>query len=198
MSNPLTPYHYSLTQEARSSIKPHRPAVIWFTGLSGSGKSTMANAVEVELHRRFRAHTYTLDGDNIRTGLNRGLGFSPEDRAENIRRIGEVAGLFVDAGLIVLTAFVSPYQADREGVRARLPEGAFFEVYVACPLSVCEARDPKGLYARAREGRLSDLTGVQSPYEEPLNPELVLLTDQWPVEECVARVIDLMQQRGIL
>ncbi len=198
MTDALTPFQYSLTREARSSIKTHRPAVIWFTGLPGSGKSTLANAVEVELHRRFRAHTYTLDGDNIRGGLNRGLGFSPEDRAENIRRIGEVARLFVDAGLIVLTAFVSPFRADRDGVRARLPEGTFFEVYVACPLAVCEQRDPKGLYARARQGLVSDLTGVQSPYEEPLNPDLTLPTDRWSQEECVNRVIVMLQERGIL
>ena len=198
MNDALTPYHYSLTREDRSSIKSHRPAVIWFTGLSGSGKSTVANAVEVELHNRFQAHTYTLDGDNVRTGLNRGLGFSPEDRAENIRRIGEVARLFVDAGLIVLTAFVSPYRADRDGVRARLPERTFFEVHVACPLSVCEARDPKGLYARARQGLVADLTGVQAPYEEPLNPELMLLTDQWSLEKCDDRVIHMLQQKGIL
>lgn len=198
MTDALTPFQYSLTREARSSIKPHRPAVIWFTGLPGSGKSTLANAVEVELHRRFHAHTYTLDGDNVRGGLNRGLGFSPEDRAENIRRIGEVARLFVDAGLIVLTAFVSPYRADRDGVRARLPEGVFFEVYVNCPLVVCEQRDPKGLYARARQGLVSDLTGPQAPYEEPHNPELTLLTDQWSQEACVARVIEMLQERGIL
>lgn len=198
MTDALTPFQYSLTCKDRSSIKPHRPAVIWFTGLPGSGKSTLANAVEIALHRRFRAHTYTLDGDNIRSGLNRGLGFSPEDRAENIRRIGEVARLFVDAGLIVLTAFVSPYRADRDSVRARLPEGVFFEVYVACPLEVCQQRDPKGLYARARQGLISDLTGVQSPYEEPLNPELVLRTDQWSQEDCVARVIGMLQERGIL
>jgi adenylylsulfate kinase len=198
MTGALTPFQYFLTREARSSIKPHRPAVLWFTGLPGSGKSTLANAVEVELHRRFQAHTYILDGDNLRGGLNRDLGFSPEDRAENIRRIGEVANLFVDAGLIVLTAFVSPYRADRDGVRARLPENTFFEVYVACPLAVCEARDPKGLYARARQGLIPDMTGVQSPYEEPLQPELALQTDRWPLEACVARVIGMLKERGIL
>jgi adenylylsulfate kinase len=146
------------------------------------------------LNRRFKAHTYLLDGDNIRTGFNRDLGFSDQDRVENIRRIGEVAKLFVDAGLIVLTAFISPFRADRDSVRAKLPHNAFFEIFVDCPLEVCESRDPKGLYSRARQGLIPDFTGIASPYEEPLQPDIVLPTGRWTVEKCTARVIALLQR----
>ncbi len=194
----IQPHPHQVSRQDRSEIKGHRPAVLWFTGLSGSGKSTIANAVEQELNRAFCAHTYLLDGDNIRTGLNRGLGFSPADREENIRRIGEVAKLFVDAGLIVLTAFISPYRADRERVRALLPKGEFIEIYVRCPLDVCEQRDPKGLYRKARAGQIPEFTGISSPYEEPLQPELILDSGAYHVSDCAVQVIAYLQSQRII
>ncbi len=197
MPDYIQPHPHQVTRGDRGAIKGHRPCVLWFTGLSGSGKSTIANAVEQQLNARFRAHTYLLDGDNVRTGLNRGLGFSPADREENIRRIGEVAKLFVDAGLIVLTAFISPYRADRDRVRALLP-GDFIEVYVRCPLDTCEQRDPKGLYRKARAGEIPEFTGISSPYEEPLQPELTLDSGVFGVSDCAAQVIAYLQSCGIL
>ena len=194
----LSPHLHSVTAEQRTRIKPHRPACIWFTGLSGSGKSTLANALEMRLNGDFHAHTYLLDGDNIRSGLNRDLGFSLADRAENIRRLGEVARLFVDAGLIVLTAFISPLRDDRQRARQILPAGTFIEIFVDCPLEVCERRDPKGLYRKARSGELPDFTGVSSPYEPPLNPEVTVHTGQESVAGCVQHLIDTLQQRNIL
>jgi adenylyl-sulfate kinase len=194
----IHPHQHSLSHAERVAIKPHRPACLWFTGLSGSGKSTIANAVEVRLNHEFRAHTYLLDGDNIRTGLNRGLGFSLEDRVENIRRIGEVAKLFVDAGLIVLTAFISPLRADRERVRQLLPPGVFVEIYVACPLEVCETRDPKGLYARARRGEIPEFTGITSPYEPPEKPELTLHSGTDPMDMCVEQVIAYLRKQATI
>ncbi len=194
----IQPHPHQVSSQDRSAIKGHLPAVLWFTGLSGSGKSTIANAVEQELNRAYHAHTYLLDGDNIRAGLNRGLGFSPADREENIRRIGEVSKLFVDAGLIVLTAFISPYRADRERVRALLPEGKFIEVYVRCPLDVCEQRDPKGLYRKARAGQIPEFTGISSPYEEPLQPALTLDSGASGVSDCAVQVIAYLKSRGIL
>lgn len=172
---------------ARAANLGHGSRTVWFTGLSGSGKSTLAFAVEEALIERGVA-AYVLDGDNIRFGLNRDLGFAPEDRTENIRRIGEVCRLFQDAGLVVLTAFVSPYAADRDAVRALHPEGAFTEVFVDTPLEVCEARDVKGLYAKARAGEISDFTGISAPYEAPLSPEVVVDTSS-PLDDCVAQVI---------
>jgi len=173
---------------ARVQRNGHHAAILWFTGLSGSGKSTLARSVEKALFLR-RCHTYILDGDNIRFGLNRDLGFSPADRTENIRRIGEVANLMMDAGSICLTAFISPYRADRQGSREIAPEGAFIEVYTKCSLDECERRDPKGLYKKARAGEISEFTGISAPYEEPLNAEMVLETDKYSVEECVEQVI---------
>ncbi len=170
----------------------HGGRTVWFTGLSGSGKSTLAFAVEQELHRR-RAASYVLDGDNIRFGLNRDLGFSPEDRTENIRRIGEVCRLFHDAGLIALTAFVSPYRADRDAVRALHSPGQFFEVFVDTPLEVCEQRDVKGLYAKARAGEIPDFTGISAPYEPPLEPELQIDTSR-PLAECVELIVATLLQ----
>ena len=175
---------------ARAANLGHRSRTVWFTGLSGSGKSTLAFAVEKALIARGVA-AYVLDGDNIRFGLNRDLGFAPEDRTENIRRIGEVCRLFQDAGMIVLTAFVSPYTADRDAVRALHPEGAFVEVFVDTPLEVCEARDVKGLYAKARAGEIPEFTGISAPYEPPPSPEIRVDTTK-PLDDCVAEVIALL------
>lgn len=185
----------SVTKEERRRMNGHQSSVIWFTGLSGSGKSTLANALDRRLYD-LGIRSYVLDGDNIRHGLNRGLGFSPEDRRENIRRIGEVAKLFVDSGIFALTAFISPYREDRERVRALLEPGEFLEVYVKCPLTECERRDPKGLYRKARRGEISGFTGIHSPYEEPLRPDLVLETDRLTVDASVDRVIRLLRDRG--
>ena len=182
---------------ARILRNGHKAAILWFTGLSGSGKSTLAMSVEKELFQR-RCHTYILDGDNIRFGLNRDLGFSPEDRTENIRRIGEVANLLMDAGSICLTAFISPYRADRQGSRETAPEGAFIEVFTKCSLQECERRDPKGLYKKARAGEISEFTGISAPYEEPLNAEIVLETDKNSIEECVQQVVAYLFENGFM
>jgi len=182
----------------RARLNGHRPAVLWFTGLSGSGKSTLANAAEMVLHQRYAAHTFLLDGDLVRAGLNKGLGFTPEARAENIRRIGEVARLFYEAGLVTLAAFISPFRADRDKVRALFPPGGFFEIYVRCPLEVCEQRDPKRLYQRARAGEVPTFTGIDSPYEPPLQPELILDTATTSLELCVQQVVALLEQAVLL
>jgi adenylyl-sulfate kinase len=194
----IYPNPHLLHATDRSAIKGHQPAVIWLTGLSGSGKSTLANALEKRLLEAFRAHTYLIDGDLLRAGLNQDLGFSLADRAENIRRAGEVACLFFDAGLIVITALISPLRAERDAIRTRLPGGAFVEVYLDCPLEVCEERDPKGLYRRARAGLLLDFTGISSPFEAPLTPELQLNTGIIPVDVCVQRIIDALLRGRIL
>lgn len=170
-----------------------RGRLVWFTGLSGSGKSTVAIEVERLLMESGRA-TYLLDGDNLRFGLNKDLGFSDEDRRENIRRIAEVGKLFVDAGLIVLAAFISPFRADRDGIRTMLDDGQFLEISITTPLAVCEERDVKGLYARARAGEISDFTGISSPYENPLNPELALDTSTMTIQEAARRVLRLLQE----
>lgn len=192
MDTPIYPYPTSITNIERRKIKGHKAAVLWFTGLSGSGKSTLANRVEQILCLEFNSHTYLLDGDIIRDGLNRDLSFSEKDRTENIRRIGEVCRLFTDAGLIILTAFISPFRKDRDEVRNKLPEGEFFEIFVDCPLSVCEQRDPKGLYKRTRSGQIVEFTGITSPYEEPLNPELTLETAAVDLETCARRIVDML------
>ena len=194
----ITPYSVTVDQNARRATKGHLPAVLWFTGLSGSGKSTVANVVEKELVERYCAHTYLLDGDNIRNGLNADLGFSLPDRSENIRRVGEVARLMVDAGLIVLTAFISPLRADRDLCRDLIGKNIFLEIYVDCPLEECVARDPKGLYAKARAGEILEFTGVSSPYEAPNHPDLVLKTAQQTVAACTRKAIALLVERGIL
>lgn len=188
---------HHVTKEERARIKKQKPCILWFTGLSGSGKSTIANAVEAKLNT-MQKHTYLLDGDNIRMGLNKGLGFSEEDRIENIRRIGEVARLFVDAGVIVLTAFISPFQKERDRVRALVNEGEFIEVFIDTPLTVCESRDPKGLYQKAIEGKISDFTGISSPYEAPIYPEIHIKTDQMSVEECTETIIHYLEKKGYL
>ncbi|WP_051556641.1 adenylyl-sulfate kinase [Alkalihalobacterium bogoriense] len=175
----------------------HKSAVLWFTGLSGAGKSTLANAVEHKLFER-NVHSYVLDGDNVRHGLNKGLGFSDEDRKENIRRIGEVAKLFVDAGVITCTAFISPFREDRDNVRAILEDGEFIEVYVKCALETCEQRDPKGLYKKARAGEIPEFTGISSPYEEPHKPELIVETDKVSIEEAAEQVLLYLKSKAII
>lgn len=187
----------SLSKEARRKQNGHHSFVIWFTGLSGSGKSTVANAVATRLYEN-GIRNYVLDGDNIRHGLNKDLGFTEEDRKENIRRIGEVSKLFVDGAQVVLTAFISPFQADRQVVRDLLEEDEFVEVYVKCPIEECEKRDPKGLYVKARQGIISDFTGITSPYEEPENPELVVETNLYSVDECVDQVIAYLKSRQFI
>ncbi|MFQ3595288.1 MAG: sulfate adenylyltransferase subunit CysN [Sphingomonadaceae bacterium] len=180
-----------ISREARASLKNQKPAVLWFTGLSGSGKSTIANLVEKKLHRMNR-HTFLLDGDNVRHGLNRDLGFTEADRIENIRRVGEVARLMADAGLIVITAFISPFRAERAMVRQMLPEGEFLEIFIDTPLEVAEARDVKGLYAKARAGMLKNFTGIDSPYEAPENPEIHIDTTAMSAEEAATRIVDTL------
>ena len=187
----------SVDREARSRQRGHRSVILWFTGLSGSGKSTLANAVNAVLFERGLA-TYVLDGDNIRHGLCKDLGFSDADREENIRRIGEVAKLFVDAGVITLTAFVSPFRADRDKARDLVAHGDFIEVYCAADLAVCEDRDPKGLYAKARAGVIKEFTGISSPYEAPEAPELQVDTGSQSIEESVASVLSLLEEKGVL
>jgi len=162
-----------ISNEDREKLNNHKGVCIWFTGLSGSGKSTLANELEFQLHKK-GIHTYLLDGDNVRHGLNKNLDFSDEGRKENIRRIGEVAKLFVDAGLIVITAFISPFKIDREQVRNKMDKGKFIEIFVDCDLETCELRDPKGLYKKAREGKIKDFTGINSPFEKSENPELII------------------------
>ncbi|MFK3937734.1 adenylyl-sulfate kinase [Alkalihalobacillus sp. NPDC078783] len=186
-----------VTKEKRQALKGHKSAVIWFTGLSGAGKSTIANALEQRLIQE-KKHSYLLDGDNIRLGLNKGLGFSDEDRKENIRRIGEVAKLFVDAGVLVSTAFISPFKEDRQAVRSLLGEGEFIEVFVRCSLEECEKRDPKGLYKKAREGVIPEFTGISSPYEEPSHPELILDSDKEAVEDLVEKVIEYLKSSDLI
>ncbi len=187
----------SVTKERRYEVTGHKACILWFTGLSGSGKSTLANAVEESLHREGRL-TYLLDGDNIRHGLNRDLGFSTEDRMENIRRIGEVARLFCDAGLIVLTSFISPFQKDRDQVRSLVGRGEFVEIFVKCSLDTCEKRDPKGMYKKARAGEIREFTGIDSPYEEPENPEIVINTEEQTVEDSLDKIITYLKERGII
>lgn len=196
-SSNLTWHEATITKTDRHSQNGHGSCVLWFTGLSGSGKSTIANAVSYELFRQGISE-YVLDGDNIRHGLNKDLGFSDEDRTENIRRIGEVAKLFVDSGKIVTTAFISPFRSDRDQVRALFNDGEFIEVFVDCPLEECEKRDPKQLYVKARKGEIKDFTGIHSPYEAPNNPELTIKSAQITVEEAVASIINLLQKKNII
>lgn len=192
----ITWHQGDITREDRERAHGHQGAVIWFTGLSASGKSTLAHALENALFER-GCKTYVLDGDNIRHGLNKDLGFSPEDREENIRRIGEVAKLFADAGLIVLTAFISPYRQDREKAR-KLNSKNFIEVYVKCNIDICEQRDPKGLYKKAKAGEIPEFTGITAPYEEPENPEIVIDTGNCTVEQAVNFLLTYLTQQGII
>jgi adenylylsulfate kinase len=196
-ASPNTVWHQAtVTRAHREAQNGHRGAIIWFTGLSGAGKSTLAHAVEDALHHR-GYRTFVLDGDNVRHGLCSDLGFTQEARAENIRRVGECAKLFVEAGLIVLTAFISPYRADRERVRGMAGHGDFVEIYCDSSVEVCESRDVKGLYRKARTGQIAEFTGVSSPYEVPENPDLVVPTDTAELDECVQQVLNLLSQRGI-
>lgn len=190
-------HEHTVSKADRARLKGQKPCILWFTGLSGSGKSTVANAVEARLIEEGK-HTYLLDGDNIRSGLNKGLGFSDEDRIENLRRIGEVAKLFVDAGTIVLTAFISPFRSERQRVRDLVEEGEFIEVFVDTPLEVCESRDPKGLYKKARAGEIPDFTGIDSPYEAPEAPEIHIRNDGISIEEAAQQVVDYLKKKGYL
>ncbi|MFZ5476271.1 MAG: adenylyl-sulfate kinase [Myxococcota bacterium] len=186
-----------VTPEEREQVVGQKGAVIWLTGLSASGKSTIARRAEQILLERGHV-CYVLDGDNIRFGLNKDLGFSPADRTENIRRIGEVAKLFADACVVTLTAFISPYRADRDKVRAIMPPGQFIECYVNAPIEVCEQRDPKGLYKKARAGQIPEFTGISAPYEEPLTPELTLLTGELSVDEAALAILRHLEEKGYL
>lgn len=215
MSNPIVVWHEQAVKRTdRERLNGHRGCVVWFTGLSGCGKSTVANVVDRKLYER-GVRSYVLDGDNVRHGLNAtpqmlagrygeefgkrfGLGFGQADREENIRRVGAVAGLLCDAGLVTLTAFVSPYRADRDAVRASLPAGDFIEAFVDAPLEVCEARDPKGLYRKARAGEIKDFTGINAPYEPPAAPELVLQSAVSTPEELAEQVLRFLHARGVI
>lgn len=196
-STNITWHDQGVTQDEIEKLNGHKACTLWFTGLSGSGKSTLANAVAGALHE-MGCRTFVLDGDNIRFGLNKNLGFSPEDRTENIRRIGEVAKLFTSAGVINLTAFISPYKADREEARKVAQEGRYFEIYVQADLDICEERDPKGLYKKARAGEIKEFTGISAPYEAPDAPELTVDTGKADLHACVAQVIDMLKGKGIL
>lgn len=193
----ITWHDATISKQDRRSQNGHGSCVLWFTGLSGSGKSTIANAVSNELFLQ-GINEYVLDGDNIRHGLNKDLGFSEYDRTENIRRIGEVAKLFVDSGKIVTTAFISPFKSDREGVRSLFEEGEFLEIFIDCPIEECERRDPKQLYAKARSGQIKDFTGIDSPYEAPDAPELTIRSDQLTVEESVEAIFNFLKGKGVI
>ncbi|KUP33958.1 adenylyl-sulfate kinase [Bacillus halotolerans] len=196
--NPNIVWHPAVIQKSdRQSLNGHKSCALWFTGLSGSGKSVLANAVDEKLYH-MGIRSYVLDGDNIRHGLNRDLGFRTEDRIENIRRIGEVAKLFVDSGQMILTAFISPFREDRDMVRALFPDGEFLEIYVKCPLQVCEQRDPKGLYKKARNGDIKHFTGIDSPYEAPLSADLIIESDQTSIADGADLIIKELQHKGII
>jgi adenylyl-sulfate kinase len=190
-------HEHQINKGARANQKRQNPCILWFTGLSASGKSTISNALEKKLFEMGH-HTYLLDGDNVRHGLNKDLGFTNEDRVENIRRIGEMAKLFVDAGLIVLSAFISPFRADRKMVRDLVEEGEFIEIHMSTPLSVCEQRDPKGLYKKARQGEIKNFTGIDSSYEAPENPEITLNTAECDIAACADKVITYLKQHHII
>ena len=190
-------HEHRVSRESKEKTNNHKSRVLWFTGLSGSGKSTVANATEKVLHD-MGLQTYILDGDNVRMGLNKDLGFSPEDRTENIRRITEVAKLFADSGSLVLTAFISPYRNDRDQARDVIGTEDFIEIFVSADLSVCESRDPKGLYKKARAGKIKGFTGIDAPYEEPISPELTIHTDKNNIEECAQIVVDYLINNNII
>jgi len=197
IDNNIVWHEHKLTADKRASLKNQKPLLLWFTGLSGSGKSTIANALELELYN-LKKHTYLLDGDNIRLGLNSGLTFSDADRVENIRRIGEVGKLFVDAGVITLCAFISPFRSDREMVSQLFAKDTFVEIFVDTPLEVCEQRDTKGLYAKARKKEIVNFTGIDSPYEPPLSPSIHLKTEKETVEQSVYEIMEFLEKKGYL
>jgi len=190
-------HHATVTRSRREAQNGHKGAVIWFTGLSGSGKSTLAHTVEEKLHQ-MGCRTFVFDGDNVRHGLCGDLGFSPEDRRENIRRIGEMTKLFLDAGIIAMTAFISPYRADRERVRTIVGPSDFIEIHCDCPIDVCEQRDVKGMYKKARQGLIKNFTGISAPYEMPAAPDLRLQTGSETLDECADRVLALLSDRGVI
>lgn len=193
MSKNIVRHEHHISQQQRATLKQQKPCILWLTGLSGSGKSSVANAVE-NLLFNMNKHTYLLDGDNVRQGLNKGLGFSETDRIENIRRVGEVANLFCDAGLVVITAFISPFDNDRKMVRNMAKQGQFVEVFIDAPLSICEQRDPKGLYKKARAGEIKDFTGIDSPYEAPANPELHIVNDGITIDQAASQVVEYLKK----
>lgn len=197
MDDNIVWHQHRVTRAERAAIKKQKPCLLWFTGLSGSGKSTIANALDTALFER-GYHTFLLDGDNVRHGLCKDLGFSEPDRVENIRRIGEVCKLFSDAGMIVMSAFISPFASDRRLVRNLLPAGEFIEVFMGTPLATCEERDPKGLYEKAREGVIKEFTGIDSPYEVPARAELRLDTSVMSVDACVEQLLAYLVERGLI
>ena len=194
MSKNIVQHNYQITKEDRIAINGHKSMLLWFTGLSGSGKSTIANALEKALNSK-GISTYTLDGDNIRSGLNKDLTFAPEDRTENIRRIAEVAKLFIDAGIVVLGAFVSPYRKDRKDIENIVHPDNFIEIFVNTSIEECERRDVKGLYKKARAGEIKNMTGISAPYEAPINPHLEIKTESESIEDAVARILLFLKDR---
>ncbi len=196
-STNITWHHPLITKKDRWDLNKHKSVLIWITGLSASGKSTIAHELEYRLFQR-KVRSYVLDGDNVRHGLNKNLGFSPEDRCENIRRIGEASKLFVDAGIVAITAFISPYCNDRDLVRKLFDDGGFVEVYLKCSVDVCEFRDPKGLYTKARKGEIKNFTGISAPYEPPEDPEIVLETDKLSIDESVDKILAYLNARGVV
>ncbi|MGJ8548662.1 adenylyl-sulfate kinase [Winogradskyella wichelsiae] len=194
MSHNTVIHQYKVTKADREQLHKHQSYLLWFTGLSGSGKSTLANLVEVEL-RQLGVSTYVLDGDNIRNGLNKDLSFAPEDRSENIRRIAEVGNLFVDAGLLTIAAFVSPYREDRANIKAIVGAENFIEIYVNTSLEECERRDVKGLYKKARAGEIQNMTGISAPYEAPIKPDIEIITDGQPIEVSVKSILDVIIEK---
>ncbi|MDH5525740.1 MAG: adenylyl-sulfate kinase [Nitrospirota bacterium] len=191
-------WHEGLINRAdRNRFNGHKSGVVWMTGYSASGKSTLAHAMDKTLFES-RVRVYVLDGDNVRHGLNRDLGFTAEARTENLRRVSEVAKLFCDAGIVVFTAFISPYRSDRDLARQTIGADDFHEVYVKCPIEVCESRDPKGIYKKVRAGKIAHFTGISDPYEEPLNPDVVLDTDRFSPEECVQQLTDYLRKKELI
>ena len=197
LENNVTWHRAAVTREMREKQNGHKSVIVWFTGLSSSGKSTIAHAVEEKLYE-IGCRTFVFDGDNVRHGLNKNLGFSREDRKENIRRIGEMCKLFTEAGIIALTAFISPYSEDRNVIRQMVKDGDFIEIYCNCSLKVCESRDKKGIYERAKRGEIPEFTGISAPYEIPENPEIVIDTENTSLEECVDRVLEYLSEKGII
>jgi adenylylsulfate kinase len=197
MDNNIVWHHATVTRDRREKLNLHRAKLLWFTGLSGSGKSTIAHALEERLYQR-GCRTYVFDGDNVRHGLCNDLGFDIDDRTENIRRIGEMSKLFVDAGVIALTAFISPIREDRDRVRTLFTEGDFIEVYIKASVETCESRDVKGLYKKAREGKIQNFTGITSPYEAPENPEIVVDTENREIDECVDSLLGALEQQNVI